>query len=154
MRRLVPRFVAVPLRRELHAAAGALSSGSSPLPSTRGQRRRRGAALPPPLHVPRARGLFLTSMVLQTALDAAVLSTCAAGLRRGVGIDVQAMVPTPSNVYLRSGLRGFFWMGESIVDKGTQLMRDRYESDVDSKHRKAEEAKERRRAKRAAERKL
>ena len=55
---------------------------------------------------------------------------------------------------MRSGLRGFFWMGESIVDKGTQLMRDRYESDVDSKHRKAEEAKERRRAKRAAERKL
>ena len=151
MRRLSK--AALPLRRELHAAAGSLSSASPPLPFGWRQSRRRGAALPPPSCVPHTRSLFLTSMVLQTVLDAAVLSTCAAGLRRGVGVDVQAMLPTPSNVYARSGLSGFFWMGESIVDKGTQLMRDRYESDVDSKHRKAEEAKERRRAKRAVERK-
>jgi len=56
-------------------------------------------------------------------MDAVVLSTALAGLRRVTGLSVQALVePKIRNEYAKFASRLFFNGGEWIVEKGSQLL--------------------------------
>ena len=100
-----------------------------------------------------SRDFFLTSMFIHSAMDITLLSTAFAGLKRGLGVDVATMVPKPSNAMARSALRGFFWIGDAVIEKGVGVMRDRFESETDREHREAEEVKAKRGGRGKAKRK-